>query len=72
MFTTLTVRLVGAWLAIGELLQRRGAEFARQAERGDESISKALFAALVVGLGTLIAGAITAFVNGKLPLIGGH
>ena len=72
MLTYLTIRLVAAWLAADELIQRRRGEFARDRERGDETITKALFAALVVGLGTLIAGAITTFVNGKLPLIGGH
>lgn len=40
-------------------------------ERGDENIKVVLYAATAVTLGALIVGGITAYVNGKLPLIGG-
>lgn len=60
------------WLFAHELFSARLQEFRRDSERGDENITKALYAALAVGIATLIAGAITAYVNGKLPLIGGH
>ena len=60
------------WMRAHELLSLRLREFRRDSERGDENITKALYAALAVGIATLIAGAITAFVNGKIPLIGGH
>ena len=72
MLTTLTLRLVSIWFAAGDVLRRRRVQFSREHERGDENITKALFAALGFAMATLIAGAITAFVNGKLPLIGGH
>ena len=60
------------WLLAHELFSTRLQEFRRDSERGDENITKALYAALAVGIATLIAGAITAYVNGKIPLIGGH
>lgn len=60
------------WLFAHELFSVRLQEFRRDSERGDENITKALYAALAVGIATLIAGAITAYVNGKIPLIGGH
>ncbi|MEW2507912.1 hypothetical protein AB0878_46365 [Amycolatopsis sp. NPDC047767] len=72
MLTTLNYRITTWWLAAIELFARRREEFRRAGERGDENITKALYAALAVGVATLIAGAITAFVNGKLPLIGGQ
>jgi len=64
--------VLACWLHVHELLALRRQEFRLDSERGDENITKALYAALAVGIATLIAGAITAFVNGKIPLIGGH
>ncbi|RSN45129.1 hypothetical protein DMC64_20010 [Amycolatopsis sp. WAC 04197] len=54
------------------VLRERGAQFVREPERGDENITKAIYAVLGLVLATAIAGAVTAFVNGKLPLIGGE
>ncbi|MDQ7805591.1 hypothetical protein Q5425_17745 [Amycolatopsis sp. A133] len=56
------------WLHI----QARLSQFADEGERGDENITKAFYAALGITVATLIGAGITAFVNGKLPLIGGH
>ncbi|RSM36018.1 hypothetical protein DMA12_41805 [Amycolatopsis balhimycina DSM 5908] len=53
-------------------LQTRLGQFADEGERGDENITKAFYAALGITVATLIGAGITAFVNGKLPLIGGH
>ena len=53
-------------------LQTRLSQFAGEGERGDENITKAFYAALGITVATLIGAGITAFVNGKLPLIGGH
>jgi hypothetical protein len=53
-------------------LQARLSQFAAEGERGDENITKAFYAALGITVATLIGAGITAFVNGKLPLIGGH
>ena len=53
-------------------LQTRLNQFAAEGERGDENITKAFYAALGITVATLIGAGITAFVNGKLPLIGGH
>ena len=53
-------------------LQTRLSQFASEGERGDENITKAFYAALGITVATLIGAGITAFVNGKLPLIGGH
>lgn len=53
-------------------LQTRWCQFAAEGERGDENITKAFYAALGITVATLIGVGITAFVNGKLPLIGGH
>ena len=53
-------------------LQTRWNQFAAEGERGDENITKAFYAALGITVATLIGAGITAFVNGKLPLIGGH
>jgi hypothetical protein len=53
-------------------LQTRLSQFADESERGDENITKAFYAALGITVATLIGAGITAFVNGKLPLIGGH
>jgi hypothetical protein len=52
--------------------QSRWHQFAAEGERGDENITKAFYAALGITVATLIGAGITAFVNGKLPLIGGH
>ncbi|GAA3549717.1 hypothetical protein GCM10022222_36650 [Amycolatopsis ultiminotia] len=68
----MTRLFVTCWLFAHELLSIRLQEFRRDSECGDENITKALYAALAVGIATLIAGAITAYVNGKIPLIGGH
>jgi hypothetical protein len=65
-------RIITAWCALARILDDRRAEFQQGGEQGDENITKALYAALAVGVATLIAGAITAFVNGRIPLIGGH
>ncbi|MEV6899666.1 hypothetical protein [Amycolatopsis sp. NPDC051372] len=72
MLTTINRRVICWWLAGVQLFSRRREDFRRAGERGDENITKALYAALAVGVATLVAGAITAFVNGKLPLIGGQ
>lgn len=53
-------------------LRNRLSQFADEAERGDENITKAFYAALGITVATLIGAGITAYVNGKLPLIGGH
>ena len=53
-------------------LQTRLSQFNAESERGDENITKAFYAALGITVATLIGAGITAFVNGKLPLIGGH
>ncbi|HEY3509816.1 MAG TPA: hypothetical protein VGL36_11680 [Kribbella sp.] len=53
-------------------LQSRLNQFADEGERGDENITKAFYAALGITVATLIGAGITAYVNGKLPLIGGH
>lgn len=53
-------------------LQTHWSQFAAEGERGDENITKAFYAALAITVATLIGAGITAFVNGKLPLIGGH
>ncbi|MEU0788476.1 hypothetical protein ABZ342_00325 [Amycolatopsis sp. NPDC005961] len=64
MINTIALKL---WLAVRD----RAAQFARD-ERGDENITKAFYAALGITVATLIGAGITAFINGKLPLIGGH
>ncbi len=53
-------------------IQTRLSQFTDEGERGDENITKAFYAALGITVATLIGAGITAFVNGKLPLIGGH
>ncbi|MFD8493270.1 hypothetical protein [Amycolatopsis sp. NPDC059657] len=68
----LITRLYLAMLALGELLHERRSQFARESERGDENITKVFYAVLGVTVATLVAAAVTAFVNGKLPLIGGQ
>ena len=65
MINTIAARL---WLTV----QNRFEQFTRESERGDENITKAFYAALGITVATLIGAGITAFVNGKLPLIGGH
>lgn len=72
MLKTVVARLQLAVLTIGCVLQKRGVQFVREAERGDENITKTVYAVLGLVLATAIAGAVTAFVNGKLPLIGGQ
>ncbi|KFU78437.1 hypothetical protein SAMN04489729_6894 [Amycolatopsis lurida] len=72
MIKTAVARLQFAVLTLGCLLQKRGSQFVREGERGDENITKAIYAVLGLVLATAIAGAVTAFVNGKLPLIGGQ
>ncbi|WP_410582537.1 hypothetical protein [Amycolatopsis sp. lyj-108] len=72
MLKTVVTRLQLAVLTLGCVLQKRGAQFVREGERGDENITKAIYAVLGLVLATAIAGAVTAFVNGKLPLIGGQ
>ncbi|MBE1575430.1 hypothetical protein ACFORH_00310 [Amycolatopsis roodepoortensis] len=72
MLKTAVAHLQIAVLTIGTALQKRRAKFAREGERGDENITKAIYAVLGLVLATAIAGAVTAFVNGKLPLIGGQ
>jgi hypothetical protein len=72
MSTTLSTRLLGIWLAADHLLRKRRTQFVQERERGDENITKAFYAALGITVATLIGAGITAFVNGKLPLIGGH
>ncbi|GLY38831.1 hypothetical protein Amsp01_048550 [Amycolatopsis sp. NBRC 101858] len=59
-------------LQLGLFLDRRLTQFHEERERGDENITKAFYAALGITVATLIGAGITAFVNGKLPLIGGH
>ncbi|MFE5564721.1 hypothetical protein ACFQ68_06985 [Amycolatopsis japonica] len=71
MIKNTTARLHLAVLTIGCVLRERRARFLREGERGDENITKAVYAVLGLVLATAIAGAVTAFVNGKLPLIGG-
>jgi hypothetical protein len=65
MINTIALKL---WLAARD----RAEQFVREGERGDENITKAFYAALGITVATLIGAGITAFVNGKLPLIGGH
>jgi len=65
MINTIALKL---WLTVRD----RAEQFAREGERGDENITKAFYAALGITVATLIGAGITAFVNGKLPLIGGH
>ncbi|WP_284745924.1 hypothetical protein [Amycolatopsis sp. RTGN1] len=65
MINTIALKL---WLAVRD----RAGQFTREGERGDENITKAFYAALGITVATLIGAGITAFVNGKLPLIGGH
>ncbi|WP_410599782.1 hypothetical protein [Amycolatopsis sp. lyj-90] len=72
MVKTVVARLQLAVLTVGGVLRERGAQFVHEGERGDENITKAFYAVLGLVLATAIAGAVTAFVNGKLPLIGGQ
>ncbi|WP_216216897.1 hypothetical protein [Amycolatopsis aidingensis] len=59
-------------MAIVSHCATRRQQFTQESERGDENISKVMYAALAVTVGTIIVAAITAFVNGKLPVIGGQ
>ncbi|MGC7096764.1 hypothetical protein ACPZ19_18985 [Amycolatopsis lurida] len=54
------------------VLHERWQQFARDGERGDENITKVFYAVLGITIATLIGAAVTTFVNGKLPLIGGQ
>lgn len=72
MFSTFNARITLLVLAVVTLLRDRGRQFRRESERGDENVTKVMYALLAVVVGGLVAAAITAFVNGKLSLIGGH
>ena len=54
------------------VLYQRWQQLVRGGERGDENITKVFYAVLGITIATLIGAAVTTFVNGKLPLIGGQ
>lgn len=66
MINTLVIRL---WITVLDLLTDRRRRYAAAPERGDENITKVIYAALAVTLGIAIVAAITLAVNNRLPSI---
>lgn len=54
---------------IGHAARARWARLTAQPEAGDMNISKAIYAALAVGLGAILVAAITAAVTARTTLI---
>lgn len=71
MISQLAARVSAILMLVIAALHTRYTQVARGRERGDVNIQYVIYAALAVTLGVLIAAAITAYVNNKLPAIGG-